>query len=544
MKLVLKSHWLICSVAAYFTVVLNLSLWRYVVLHTTPVAITDYIFLLTIPIFIFCCLVFLLSLVVLPYISKPVLIALLLMGSTANYAMYQLGIYIDSDMIRNILHTNHREASDLITVSGILWVMISGILPALILILTRIQYKSPVKELISRAMLIIFSILMVGTIAFMSYKEYASFGRNNRQVIRLINPTNFIYGIGRYYQKQQLVNREFATVDDQVTHKPFPDTHYTVFVLIVGETARSANFSLNGYQRLTNPEQIKHNVISFQNVSSCGTATAISVPCLFSHMSRQEFDADQAKYSENLLDLLQKTGYQVIWRENDDGCKGVCDRVKTDDMVKLNDPDYCDGSVCFDEVLLKGLKNYLEHIKQDTVIVLHTIGSHGPTYYKRYPESFKTFTPTCDTAEIQGCSQSDIINTYDNTILYTDYIIGQTIDLLKQYPNLESGLLYVSDHGESLGENNIYLHGLPYAIAPKEQTQVPMTLWLSDVMKKEDFLDESCLRNNALHQTYSHDYIFHSLLSLLEIESAAYDKKLDFFSNCRTEEISKINFVQ
>ena len=318
-------------------------------------------------------------------------------------------------------------------------------------------------------------------------------------------------------------------------HVTGSDSVPAVFILVVGETARAANFSLNGYSRDTNPLLARENVIAFQDVYSCGTATATSVPCMFSNMTRKNFRADNAKYTENLMDLLRQTGFDVLWLENDDGCKEVCNRVPTRKVYKSNDPRYCDGQSCFDEILLDNLEEYIASVKKDTFIVLHTIGSHGPTYYKRYPETFRKFRPTCDTADIQNCTREEIINTYDNTVLYTDSVVSRAIGILKKFPHLEAGLLYVSDHGESLGENNIYLHGLPYSIAPDEQKKIPMILWMSDTMKKLDHLDYGCIARQAREKTWSHDNLFHTLLALMEIRSSTYDRTLDIFDSCRTK---------
>ncbi len=536
----IKSHWFIAVMALYFASFLNMSFWRYIATHIQLTQFSSFIFLITVPIFIFIVIYVLFSTILWPYLAKPILVILLTLSSIANYAMFQLGIYIDSDMVRNILQTNQREAVDLITYSGFFWVCILGVIPTFWVIMVKVSYRPIMKEFVFRVVTIIVAFSIIGGIASVSYKDYAAFGRNNRQVVRLINPTNIIYSTLRYYKKQILLSRKFEYIDLLASHQPFPDEHPTVFVIVLGETARSMNFSLNGYERDTNPKLSKQNIISFKNVTSCGTATAISVPCMFSNMPRTAYDPDKASYSDNILDLLQNSGYQILWKENDDGCKGVCNSVPTEDMVKLNHPKYCDGKVCFDAVLLEGLEEYLSKVDRDTVIVLHTIGSHGPTYYKRYPDAFKKFTPTCDTAEIQNCSQEIIRNTYDNTILYTDFVISGAIDILKKFPQFESGLLYVSDHGESLGENNLYLHGIPYKIAPKEQTHVPFILWISKVMEKEDHLDRTCLEQKAETGEISHDYLFHSLLSLMEIQSdATYDPKLDLFDSCRLKALPR-----
>ena len=532
-RLHLSSQWVIVLAALYFTTVLNLGLWRYFMRHLEITRIGMFLFGISVPVLIFILLYLIFNLLLLPYVTKPLLVFLLIVSSAANYFMFHFGVFIDSSMIRNVIDTNTREAFDLVTPGFLLWVALGGVLPSVLLLFTRVEYSPFRKECRFRIVVTVACIAVIGIIATLFFKEYATFGRNHHEIHRLINPTNYVAATIRYYRMQSLVNRQLQRLDTSAKLSPYEDAGPTVFILVVGETARSMNFSLNGYPRETNPLLAKEDVISFRNVHSCGTATAISVPCMFSNMPRSKFNADDSKYTENLIDLMQQTGFQVLWRDNDDGCKGVCTRVPHEDMIRTNDIRYCNGQSCFDESLLDNLEEYLANVKKDAFIVLHTIGSHGPTYYQRYPATFRKFVPTCDTAELQNCSLEEITNTYDNTILYTDFVVSKAIQILKKFPHLESGLLYVSDHGESLGENGVYLHGLPYSIAPEEQKKVPMVLWMSEKMKKLDHLDYSCIARQAKENTYSHDNLFHTLLALMEVQSKTYDKSLDIFDECR-----------
>ncbi len=306
-----------------------------------------------------------------------------------------------------------------------------------------------------------------------------------------------------------------------------------LLVLIVGETARAQNFALYGYNRPTNPELTKQNIITFTDTSSCGTATAVSLPCMFSHQERTKFKVGDARYTQNLVDILQSAGNYVFWRENDDGCKGICDRVDYEDVTQNPGQQFCFSDYCQDDALLNGLEQKISNLTRNSVIILHTMGSHGPTYYKRYPDKYKKFTPTCDSADIQNCTKKQIVNTYDNTIVYTDHIISSAIDILKQYPQYQSSLIYISDHGESLGENGIYLHGLPYRIAPDTQTKIPFLLWMSDQKKQTGKIDEQCLRQNASSRQFSHDNLFHSVLGLMNTVTTVYKPELDIFAPCR-----------
>ncbi|MGB2579470.1 lipid A ethanolaminephosphotransferase [Elusimicrobium simillimum] len=534
-KLNVKSSHLIIITALYFGLVLNLSLWRFVLQHI-EINLGGILFFSSFALLIFSLLYIIFSIIVVPYIAKPLIMALLLISSSTNFLMFRFGAFIDVDMLRNTFETTAREASDFFTLPFIITFVITGLLPALLLVFTNIKYNSLYKEVkfraISGAVLLLISVIF----GVFVYKDYASFARNNREFRKLVNPSNYIYATFRYAQSLYQVEKALVRIDEDAALAPYEDDLITVVVFIVGETARAKNFSLYGYKKETNPMLAKRDIIAFKEVGACGTSTAVSVPCMFSDKTRKDFSVGEAKYTENLVDLAMQSGYDVIWLENDDGCKGVCQRVYTEDMRNPGNPKYCDGRYCKDEVLIHDLEDRLKKIKKDTFIILHTMGSHGPTYHKRYPDEFKKFTPTCDSADIQKCSKEAVINTYDNTILYTDYIISSTIDIMDKFP-FEGGVLYVSDHGESLGENNIYLHSLPYKIAPKEQLQVPMVLWMSENMKKWDYIDYDCLKKEARQNTYSHDNIFHSIIGLLEIKSKLYDKNMDAFSSCRTKEL-------
>ena len=309
-----------------------------------------------------------------------------------------------------------------------------------------------------------------------------------------------------------------------------------VTVMVLGETARSQSFSLNGYVKPTNAYTEKQGVISFSNVSSCGTATAVSVPCMFSRLDKNHYSKRTATAQQNAIDLINLAGADVLWISNNNGsCKGVCTRVKTIQVDTDKSNPLCDGEYCFDEALLAPLKQKLNSLTNDnTLIVLHMIGSHGPTYFKRYPSGKSVFIPDCQRSDIQNCSPEQLLNTYDNTIAYTDFVISKVINelsVLDKKNNIESSLLYISDHGESLGESGVYLHGLPYAFAPEEQTHVPMIFWADTT--QADF-NTTCLRDLS-KSSISHDNVFDTLLSIMSVKSKAYNIENDPFIDCKSE---------
>lgn len=533
-KLTLSSTAFITLISAYFSFILNTRFWQFAFEKVEINSFSVALFAFSLPFFIFIPLFWFFSLIVLPRIGKPLVVLFLLLSASANYALQNLGIIIDSDMIRNFAETNVREAKDFFTLSAFLHVFITGIIPSVLVCRTTLVFQSFKKELRRRFFCFLSGLFAVGAIASVSYKEYASFGRNNKQVRYYVNTFNYIYAAGRYYKKNRDAKRGFVILDTSPQLIKKADEHPRVVILIVGETARSQNFSLYGYKKETNPLLDQNNeIIAFKNVSSCGTATTVSLPCMFSALPRKRFNITDARYTQNLLDIIQAAGYNVFWKDNDDGCKKVCDRVNKTNTRHKNEKPYCFGDYCHDGILLAGLDDTLNSISKDTVIVLHTMGSHGPAYYKRYPDKFKRFAPACDTADLQDCTQEQIINSYDNTIVYTDYIISSAIDILKRHKELMGAVFYVSDHGESLGENNIYLHGLPYAIAPDAQKKVPMILWLSELYQKSLQINMSCLKEKAETKSFSHDNYFHSVLSLLSVKTKAYDSGLDIFDTCK-----------
>jgi lipid A ethanolaminephosphotransferase len=308
-----------------------------------------------------------------------------------------------------------------------------------------------------------------------------------------------------------------------------------VFVLVVGETARAANFSLLGYSRATNPELARLDVTAFADVRSCGTSTEISVPCMFSPYGRAGYDERRIHNSEGLLNVLARAGYAVKWIDNQSGCKGVC-RGAGIDYRKI-DPksgaDLCANGECLDGILVRELEAELEAVHRDTVIVLHMMGSHGPAYFRRYPPEFRRFTPDCETAELRKCTRYQVVNAYDNAILYTDHVLASLVEVLKKRgAAMDAGMLYLSDHGESLGETGLYLHGLPYAIAPDTQKRVPMIAWLSPQFAASSTVDRICLRERSA-EPLSHDNLFHSMLGVLDVQTSVYRPERDIFDGCR-----------
>lgn len=521
----------------YFTFVVNLPilLHFYRILHALPAY--NLAFALSIPVALFAALNFVFTPFSVRPLLKPFFIIVLPVSALASFAMMTFQVVFDRSMIENIIETQSSEATSYLNLKVVLWFVFTGILPAILLFLTPVSYeKTRLRRLGVRLLSMVISLLVVASIAGVFYKDYASVGRNNRTLNLEIVPTNYLYSAFQYMNHRYFTPKmPFQTIGNDAKLVQQTGQKPNLVFLVVGETARAQNQSWNGYGKRTNQyTQAIADVVSFSKMTSCGTATAISVPCMFSNMKRTSYDANRARNSEGLLDILHKAGVSVFWKDNDEGCKGVCDRVPNVIIPTKNDGKYCDGDTCYDMALMQNIDEDIKNDGKNTLIALHLIGSHGPTYSRRYPPEFRKFTPDCPRSDIENCTQEQLVNTYDNTLLYTDYLVSQVIEKAKQYQDKYNvAVIYLSDHGESLGENGLYLHGTPYSVAPVQQTHVPMLFWLSDNYAKAQGIDMQCLKDNAADKDVSQDNLFHTVLSAMNVQTSERDPQLDILAACK-----------
>ena len=482
----------------------------------------------------------LLSIVAWRYTLKPVITLFLLLAGFATHYMLAYGIVVDTPMVINVFQTDTREAGDQLSGQLALTVLVLGVLPALWL--WRQPMTSPPwqHQLMRNGALCLTGLVISAAMLQGVFQDFASLMRNHTQLRYQINPLNSVYALldltvipsERPNGPMHALGTDAHIIQRSASTAERPP----LLVFVLGETARSQNFSLNGYERPTNPLLAKENITSFTHVTSCGTSTAESVPCMFSHLGRAAYVKREQDF-ENLLDVLQHAGYAVLWMDNQSGCKDQCDRVPHTNTSNLQVPDHCEGGECRDTVMLARIDSELaklpaERRARGTVVVLHQMGSHGPAYFKRTPAEFKKFAPECQDTSLSPCDRAQVVNAYDNTIVFTDYFLSRVIGWLKsQEKSSTPAMLYVADHGESLGEKNIYLHGLPYAVAPVEQKTVPLITWLSPGFEQLSRVSTRCL-NAERHKPLSHDNLFHSVLGLMAVKTTAYQRELDFFATC------------
>ena len=476
---------------------------------------------------------------------KPAIGVLLIAAALGAHFMGAYGVVIDSTMMINVLQTDPHEVRDLLSLRLIGSLLLLAGPPLLLLGWLPVRRSGLRRQAGIDALGFIACVLALVLLVFALFADLSATMRNHRSIRYLINPANSIYALVDLALRAKAMPAgppQAIGADARIAPRA-PGTRPPLLVLVIGETARADHFALNGYARPTNPELASQGVLSFRNVTSCGTNTAASLPCMFSHFGKAGFEARDREH-ENLLDLVQRAGMAVLWIDNQAGCKGLCDRVPNanahDPAPGLAAPSIalCPDDECLDEALMVGLDQRIAALPSQArargvLVVLHQIGSHGPAYFKRSPAGRKPFQPECTTGVLQQCDHQALLNAYDNSIAYTDHVLAATLKwLVSREPDHDAALLYVSDHGESLGENNLYLHGLPYALAPREQIHVPMLLWLAPQAGFTGQSLQTCLAGQ-LDVPLTQDNLFHSVLGLLGVQAGEYQAALDAFATCR-----------
>jgi len=503
----------------------NVSFFNHV-LEVYPLNSKNIWFLISLAILLYALLVIVFSLVTFKHTLKPVLIFALFITASVSYFMQSYNIVMDKTMIENTLQTDMKESFDLLNIKLFITLFLLAVVPSFILYKIPLKYRAFRIEIISKIKVIILHLILIALLLFTFSKFYTSFFREQPTLRLYANPLTTIYNTVSYTYDQfkntnipMKIIGEDAHIDTSVKQKR------KIIIMVVGEAARADHFSLNGYKKETNPLLKKEDIINFSQIYSCGTTTAVSVPCMFSVYDRSDYDSQKGYNTYNVLDILSKAGVEVLWRDNNSDSKGVAVRLNYQPYKTNQLNSMCEGE-CRDEGMLVGLDKIIEKNNKDIIIVLHQMGNHGPAYYQRYPDSFKKFTPVCTTNQLEACTKEEISNAYDNAILYTDYFLSKTINFLKRYENrAETAMIYMADHGESLGENGLYLHGLPYFMAPDHQKHVGTLMWFG----KDFSIDKNKLKETA-SQTYSHDNLFSTLLGIFNVKTTVYEKNMDILA--------------
>ena len=538
--------WVVVLASAWLATACNVPLWREVAALPGQGTLRGWGFALAFAVIVAAGNAALLSVLAWRWTLKPAITVMLLMAAFGAYFMLAYGIAIDASMLVNVMQTDVKEAGDLLN-----WRMLATVLaltaPPLLWLYRRPVRQMPAfRHMAHNGMLLVGSVVVIVVCLLLVFQDFASTMRNHTRLRYLINPLNSVYALGNIATKPlRMDTSKLLPVgrDAQLGASYAGQAKPPLLVLVLGETGRSGNFGINGYERNTTPRlAARTDLVSARNAWSCGTSTAASVPCMFSHLGRTGYEARAANF-ESLIDVLHHAGLAVLWVDNQSGCKGVCDRIgetlTSAPKSPTPDPALCPGGECLDRVMLQDLDTRIaalpaEQRQRGTVVVLHQMGSHGPAYYKRSAPNNKKFGPECTSTSLQECERQQVVNAYDNSVVETDFFLDSVLKwLTAQDSKSQTAMIYVADHGESLGENNLYLHGLPYSIAPDVQKHVPWITWLSPAMQARTQVATGCLQHELAERRITHDNYFHSVLGLMDVKTGAYSAGLDMFAGCR-----------
>ena len=436
-------------------------------------------------------------------VGRIVLAILSVINATAVYFILTYNVIIDATTIENVFNTRYSEASGFFSWSLWLFILAFGVLPALFCLLQPVVIGKAKKLGVycgcSLVVILVFGLLNISQTLFIS--------QHDTELGGLLQPWSYIantYRIISFSQDEQ--EEEIKLPDGKIT-----DNEKAVVVLVIGESARKANFQLYGYQRDTNPLLSKQKELKVYEANSCATYTTAGTKAIL-----------EPKDCDDLYELLPnyafRTGVDVSWRTSNWGEPPIhIDEYLTDpELGKLYGM-----SNAYDDILFKGLRERIESsTKNKVLIILHTSTSHGPQYASKYPKEFEVYKPVARNVEEGEKNVGMLVNAYDNTIRYTDYLLNGLIDTLRSMTEWKTAMIFVSDHGESLGENKMFMHGLPMKLAPKEQYEIPLLVWTSENFRTY---------KSELPPVLEQHYIFHSVLNLLSIQSPAYNKDLDIF---------------
>ena len=484
---------------------------------------------LAVTICIFCTLYIILSALFCQRLVKALAIFFCFANTAAFYFMNAYGVVIDKIMLLNVLQTDVYEVADLLSFKMLAYLLCLVVIPSYLIIKTDIVFP-PLKQNLKYKLTTSFIALFIAGLIIGSALSFNSeVLKEHKPLKNTLIPANYIGAIISVIKiKMQYIGIELKQISQDAKMLPQKEgAKPNLIVVIIGESARDANFSLSGYKRPTNQplEKYADELIYFDNFYSCGTATAVSLPCIFSPDGRRHFKPESEKYTENVLDIIDHAGYKLLWRENNTDCKDNCNRIEQE--------RFCNVKECPDEILLTNFAQKITSTDLPTLVVLHQRGSHGPLYKLRYPKEFEIYKPICKNEFLQKCSEQELINVYDNTVYYTSYMLAQTIEELKALEDKYNiAMIFTSDHGESLGKDGIYLHSAPYDTAPDEQKHIPTMLWFSSDYVKDNNLDMDCVRQMK-SDYFSHDNIFHTLLGMSRVSSSYYKQELDMLAKCR-----------
>ena len=457
-----------------------------------------------------------LSMWLLRIVARILLAIFAIINATAVYFIITYSAIINATTIENVFNTRYSEASGFFSWSLWMFIAVFGVLPALYCLMQPVVIGKAKKLGIYCGS----SLAIILLVASLNISQTLWISQHDTELGGLLQPWSYVVNTCRVISSYQDEQAEEIKLPDGT----IADHEKAVVVLVIGESARKANFQLYGYQRDTNPLLSKQEGLKVYQATACATYTTAGTKAIL-----------EPKDSGDLYELLPnyafRTGVDVSWRTSNWGEPPIhIDEYLTDtDLSDL----YQGKSNDYDDILYYGLRERIESSKKDKVlIILHTSTSHGPKYADKYPKQFEVYKPVAKNIEEGEKNIGMLINAYDNTIRYTDFLLNSLINTLREMKDWHSAMIFISDHGESLGENKMFMHGLPMKLAPKVQYEIPFLVWTSDGFRTyKQTSGSQDAPEGELPAVLEQHYVFHSVLNLLSIQSPAYNKDYDIFTS-------------
>lgn len=443
------------------------------------------------------------------FVGKCIVAFTLFGDAVMLYFVNTYDVLVTDEMMGNVIHTQYSEASGFFSWTFILYVLLGCVIPCIYVFGRKLRYGSWKRFLGTVGTCVV----LLLAVAFGNMKNWPWIDRNAPVLGSLLAPWSYTVNTFRYLGAEKRKAVEEIPLPDVTAVSDSRD----VCVLVIGESARQDHFSLYGYGKETNPYTSRDSVVALKADASA-TYTMAGVKAIL-----EPYDKDELY--EILPNYLQRAGVDVSWRTSNWGEPPVhTEKYYHKSDLKGRFPEEDDR---YDGILLAGLREDILASEADKVfVVIHGYTNHGPAYNTNYPPEFEVFTPVSSTVEMSKVSQQELFNAYDNSIVYQDWIVHSVIETLRNIPDRRGCVLFVSDHGESLGENNLYMHGLPMALAPKEQYEIPYLAWTSDPALSVK--PEMTLANDPAPMEGQFT-IYHSVLRFLGIDAPVYEAEKSIF---------------
>ena len=458
---------------------------------------------------------------------KSIVAIILVFSAVSVYYMAFFHVVIGYGIIQATLTTDVDLSKEAIGAGVLVFVLLMGVAPAIVVVMTALADGARKSRLAMSIAACALCWLVIQAYPLVSQDAGGGARQKTASPLGVVAhsyvPSNWITGVAMsgLSKFESIVRREnLMDPAKRFAYRTSTDLNGTYLVIVIGESARYDRMGLLGHTRANTPEMAKTENLAAMRATSCNTSTRLSLQCMFVRPGAVDDGGESGRQTvseEMVFTVLKKLGFTSelfamqgeVWFYNEVNP----DYYKHREIIYAREENI--GKPVDDLLLLRELEESIaSHPRGKHLVVLHTKGSHH-LYTHRYPRSYARYTPECESVDVP-CAQEELLNSYDNSIAYTDHFLSRVI---QQMADRKALVIYTSDHGESI-EEAAHLHGTPKHMAPPEQRMVPLMFWAS----KPFLAQESHARRFAgldarKGRLASHEFLFDSILGCLGIES-------------------------